>query len=383
MAVDSAGNLYIADTSNNRIRKVDSTGTITTIAGDGVQGYGGDGGPAGAARLSVPKGIELDAAGNLYIADDGNNRVRRIGPAPTNHLPVATDDTYRTNEDSALTMAAPGVLSNDTDADGDPLTAVVANGPAHGTLTLNSNGSCIYTPAANYNGSDTFTYTIDDGHGGTATANVNITVTPVNDPPSFSKGPDPVIVSEDSGAYSAPWATGISAGPADENSQTLTFQITNNTNPGLFSAAPALAPNGTLTFTPASNANGSATITVVLRDSGGMANGGVYSSSSQTFVITVTPVNDPPVARNDVATTRKNTAVTIPVLSNDTDVDGNSLHVVLVSSTTSKGGTLTTTGTTITYKPKNGFTGTDSFNYKVNDGQVNSNVATVTVTVTK
>ena len=78
VAVDDAGNLYIADTSNHRIRKVDSTGTITTFAGTGEGGSGGDGGPAVQSRLANPYGVALDGAGNLYIADSGNNRIRKV-----------------------------------------------------------------------------------------------------------------------------------------------------------------------------------------------------------------------------------------------------------------------------------------------------------------
>src|SRR5271157_2489901 len=77
VAVDSAGNLYIADTYNNRIRKV-SGGTITTVAGSATQGFSGDGGPATSASLSVPYGLAIDSAGNLYIADYGNNRIRKV-----------------------------------------------------------------------------------------------------------------------------------------------------------------------------------------------------------------------------------------------------------------------------------------------------------------
>jgi trimeric autotransporter adhesin len=78
IAVDSAGNLYIADTYNDRVRKITSDGVITTIAGNGTSGFGGDGGKAASAQLSMPSGIAVDSAGNLYIADWGNNRIRKV-----------------------------------------------------------------------------------------------------------------------------------------------------------------------------------------------------------------------------------------------------------------------------------------------------------------
>ena len=83
VAVDGAGNLYIADSSNHRIRKVDATGTITTVAGTGEFGFGGDEGPATAAQLDFPRGVAVDSAGNLYIADAGNNRIRKVDATGT------------------------------------------------------------------------------------------------------------------------------------------------------------------------------------------------------------------------------------------------------------------------------------------------------------
>ena len=88
VATDGAGNLYIADAENHRIRVVDSTGVIRTIAGTGEDGFGGDGGPAVQAQLNVPVGVALDGAGNLYVADSFNHRIRKLAPAGGERAPL-------------------------------------------------------------------------------------------------------------------------------------------------------------------------------------------------------------------------------------------------------------------------------------------------------
>ncbi len=93
IALDAAGNLYIADTNNHRVRKVDALGTITTVAGNGMEGYGSDGGPAREAQLKTPRGVAVDAAGNLYIADTGNHRVRAVDAATQTIDTIAGDGT--------------------------------------------------------------------------------------------------------------------------------------------------------------------------------------------------------------------------------------------------------------------------------------------------
>ena len=135
--------------------------------------------------------------------------------------------------------------------------------------------------------------TANGGQDTSAAQTFAITVTAVNDVPSFTKGPDQTV-NEDAGAQTVNnWATNISAGPADEASQTLTFLVTTDNN-GLFSVLPAVSATGTLTYTPTANANGTATVSVRLQDNGGTANGGQDTSAVQTFVITVTAVNDVP-----------------------------------------------------------------------------------------
>jgi hypothetical protein len=159
-----------------------------------------------------------------------------------------------------------------------------------------ADGTLTYQTAANANGTVTVTVSLSDSGDGTNTSpaeTFTIEVTAVNDAPSFTAG-DNVTVLEDAGAQSlAGWATHISAGAADEGDQTLTFTVSNNKS-SLFAAEPAISPTGELTFTPAADANGSATVTVSLADNAGTANGGSDTSPAQTFTITVTAVNDQP-----------------------------------------------------------------------------------------
>src|SRR4029450_11802923 len=125
-----------------------------------------------------------------YTATDGtassNTAAVTITVTSMNDAPVAANDSYSTAEDTPLTVTAPGVLTNDTDADGDGLSVTALSpltGPSNGSLTLNADGSLSYTPNANFHGTDSFTYTATDGTASSNTAAVTITVTSVNDAP--------------------------------------------------------------------------------------------------------------------------------------------------------------------------------------------------------
>ena len=154
-------------------------------------------------------------------------------------------------------------------------------------------GALTYTPASNENGVTNVTVTAhDDGgtaNGGSDTSApqvFSITLTPVNDAPTFVAGPNQSALSPLGPQTVAGWATGISPGPAHETGQNVLFAATND-NPGLFSAPPAVASNGTLTYTPTLLAIGSANVTVRAVDNGGTANGGIDSSPPQIFTITI------------------------------------------------------------------------------------------------
>src|SRR5439155_2423781 len=119
---------------------------------------------------------------NDGLADSGVATVA-IRVHAVNNAPTAVDDTYTLDEDTTLIVSAPGVLGNDSDSDGDLLSAVLVSGPSHGTLILNAYGSFRYSPTANYNGPDSFTYQASDGATNSGVVTVTLTVNPVNDAP--------------------------------------------------------------------------------------------------------------------------------------------------------------------------------------------------------
>ncbi|HEX8235472.1 MAG TPA: Ig-like domain-containing protein [Abditibacteriaceae bacterium] len=257
-----------------------------------INGYG-----AGAYSSSVAvanNGTFLVAWENFDVYTDESDIHGRLlefaPPVNSNTPPVANNDTDTVLEDSGATTI--NVLTNDTDADSDTLTLLSATGGTQGGVVDGAPGgtTLTYTPPANFFGTDTFTYTVQDGKGGTNTATVTVTVLPVNDAPSFALGANQTV-SEDEGTQTVSgFATNISPGAANESNQRLTFIVTNDNN-ALFAVQPAIDANGTLTYTLAPNKTGIATIMVVLRDNGGMENGGKNTSPAQTFTIMVAKDN--------------------------------------------------------------------------------------------
>ena len=236
------------------------------------------------------------------------------------------------------------------------------------------------TPSSNYNGLDSFTYRANDGALNSTTRTMSLTVTAVNDRPTFTKGANQVV-NEDSGARTVTgWATGASKGPADESGQSLAFSIGGDTSVGLFAVAPAVASNGTLTFTPGANRSGVATITVRLTDNGGT------NFSEQTFTITVNSVNDPPNAANDVGlSVHQNTGPTpLAVLANDSDLPDTGETLTIVAHSAAGHGTVAITGggTGLTYTPAAAYLGSDAFTYTISDGSL-TDTATVLLNVVK
>jgi photosystem II stability/assembly factor-like uncharacterized protein len=185
-----------------------------------------------------------------------------------------------------------------------------------------------------------------------------------------------VTVAEDTATTLAGFATEISAGPASESSQVVSFVVTNN-NTNLFSEAPAISSSGTLTFTPAADAVGTALVTVVAKDDGGTTNGGFNTSAAKTFNITVTAENDAPVAGSQAVAAVEDTAKAITL--GGFDAEGSVLTYTVVRQPTK--GTLSGTAPNLVYTPSTNANGADNFTFKVSDGTLESGVATVTIVV--
>ena len=283
-----------------------------------------------------------------------------------NDAPVAVNDSATTNEDTAVTIT---VLANDTDVDAGDTKAIngVTQG-AHGTVVANGDGTLTYTPAANYNGSDSFTYTMKDAAGAVSnSATVAVTITAVNDAP---------VAVNDSATTNEDTAVTITVLANDTDVDAGDTKAINSITQGAHGTV-VVNGDGTLTYTPAANYNGSDSFTYTMKDAAGAV------SNSATVTVTITAVNDAPVAVNDSATTNEDTLVNIAVLSNDTDVDAGDTKAV-ASVTQGAHGTVTINAdNTVKYTPAANYNGSDSFTYVMQDAAgALSGSATVSVTVT-
>lgn len=311
-----------------------------------------------------------------YQVKDAGNALSNVATVsitinPVNDTPVAIADAATTPEDTPVSIS---VLANDTDVESslDPASLVIVSGPAHGTAVVQPvTGTISYSPAANYTGSDSFTYQVEDATGLLSNiATVNITVTPVNDAPIAN--PDVASTPED---QSVPVAVLANDTDVDNALSTASVIVSTPAN-GTAVFQPA---TGTVLYTPNSNYTGSDSFTYQIKD----ANNAL--SNVATVTVTVTPVNDKPVANADAATTPEETPISIPVLANDTDIEGGLNTTSLTVGTGPAHGSVDIEPTTgiILYTPEKDFTGDDSFTYTVADLQgAVSAPATVTLTVT-
>ena len=271
-----------------------------------------------------------------------------------NEAPDAVDDVLAVLEDGSGSV---GVLANDMDTESDSLTVTSSSDGTHGDVTCTPAGSCSYTPAANFNGSDLFSYSVSDGHGNADTATVRVTVSAVNDVPAcssrfFATAEDTLLTAS------------VSCSDADGDS--LTYAKVAGPSHG----SATLEPDGDFTYAPAAGYSGPDAFT--FRASDGSAQSNVATAS-----ITVTGVNDAPVASDDAATTNEDTQVAVTLAA--TDPDGDALTYSIAAGPSH--GTLAGAGNSRTYTPAANYHGPDSFDFVVSDGNGGSDVATVTITV--
>ncbi|MGZ8833248.1 MAG: Ig-like domain-containing protein, partial [Thermoanaerobaculia bacterium] len=232
--------------------------------------------------------------------------------------PVAINDAYSTAEDTPLTIAAPGVLANDTDPDGNPLTVILVGAPSNGAVTLNPNGSFTYTPNANYNGTDTFTYRANDGTVDSNIATVTITITPVNDPPiaiddSYTTAQDTTLV------IAAP---GVATNDSDPDGDSLT--VTPATTPAHGSVA--VNPDGSFTYTPTAGYSGTDSFTYSITD----GQGGLATAIVQ---LTITPAG----SVQPVLVATKTAALAVDADGNGVISPGDAIQYMIVVRNTGTG----------------------------------------------
>ncbi len=314
--------------------------------------------------------LDGTSVSDIFDPNMGNNNVS--SNVTMNTSPVAVDDTYTAIEDSGANTI--NVLTNDTDPDGDYLTIISVTQGVNGAVAIIDAGKNVtYEPSANWFGSDFFTYTISDGNGGTHAAIVNVTVTNVNDMPVITTAD--VIVTLEDVLYS------VDYNATDIEGDVLNWSL--NTNAGWLSID---NNTGNLSGTPTNADVGTQWVNVTVDD----GNGGIGWSN---FTITVTNVNDVPVAVDDVYSIDEDTPLNGNVLGNDNDPDTTDVFQVIDNDP------LTANGLSITVNPDGIFTyltiaepsyqtlavgesTTDTFNYTIHDGNGGFDNATVTITIT-
>ena len=272
--------------------------------------------------------------------------------------PVAVNDSYTTEEDVAVSG---NVGTNDTEPDGSPLTFTIVSQPVNGTVVLNSDGTFTYTPGANYNGNDSFTYSACDPTPICDNATVTITITPVTDVPVAV---DDLYETDQNTQFGA----NVTVNDAEGDGDALTVTLVDDVTVGSL----VLTADGNFTYLPAADYLGFDSFTYSLCDADGC--------DTATVTIEVQVPNDPPVAENDTYTTNEDVVLNGNVGDNDTDPDGDVIAYTLNQSTTN-GSLIFTVDGTFSYTPNAEFFGTDSFTYTACDPLGECDNATVTITV--
>ncbi|MCB0178821.1 MAG: tandem-95 repeat protein [Anaerolineae bacterium] len=284
---------------------------------------------------------------------DGDKAITANFTEIANSAPVANDDSVTTDEDTPVNITLTA-----SDANNDPLTYAVVNEPTNGTLS-GTPPNLTYTPNSNFNGSDSFTFTANDGEFDSNTATVDITVNAINDAPIAEN--DSFTVQEDGN-------TTLPVLSNDDDIEGDTLNVASVTDPANGSAT----NNGTnVSYAPDADYCGPDSFSYTVND-------GITNGNTATVDITVECADDAPVANDDNVTTGEDTPVNITLTADDADDDP--LSYAVVDEPTN--GALSGTPPNLTYTPNSGYTGPDSFTFQANDGTVNSNIATINIAIT-
>lgn len=324
----------------------------------------------------VHDGSETTSDSFTYRLDDGLGETAdasvTITINPQNDAPVAVADNYTFDEGSTNNVTvADGVLDNDSDGEGDAMTAILVTDVTNGTLTLNADGSFTYIHDGSETLSDSFEYKTNDGTEDGNTVMVTITITPVNDAPvavadtyNFDEGSTNNVTVAD----------GVLDNDTDAEGDALTAILVTDVMNGTL----ALNADGSFTYVHDGSETTSDNFTYKVND-------GTEDGNTVTVTITINPVNEAPIAVSDAYTfdegSTNNVDVVNGVLNNDTDPDGDVFTSILVTDVTNGTLTLNADGS-FTYVHDGSETTTDSFEYKVNDGSVDGNTVAVTITIT-
>jgi len=298
---------------------------------------------------------------HLTVTDSVGQTGTKIQTIAVNRPPVAVNDSRSTTRNTAANV---NVLANDSDPDGDALTVASWTQGGHGSVSKNANGTLRYSPDSGYTGSDSFSYTVSDGRGDSATATVSVTVTVPNDPPEAR---DDGWKTYKNSPTNIPY-TNLLANDYDANGDSLTITGTNAS--GL--AGSLDCSSGTYCrYTPHSWFTGITSFTYTVSDGKG-------ATDSATVRIKVGIANSYPTPQDDILETTRDTNFTFTratLLSNDSDPDGDVLSVTQVVRRPSVGfGTVSCSAAnyTCTYTPPTGYTGLDVLTYTASDGIVST-----------
>ena len=345
------------------------TRTFTVTGGTGATAFSV---AAATGQITVADSAQLDFETtpsftlNITVTDAGALTATAVVTITLTNVnePPAIDTgrgspvTVSMDEDGAPTAFALTLDASDPDADA-TITWSIATPASHGAASVSGTGTAkpiAYTPAANYNGPDSFVVQVADGNGGADTITVEVTIAPINDAP---------VATAQSIATTEDTPKAIILAGTDEEGDTLTYEILTQPTKGVLLGT---APN--LTYVPNPNVNGGDSFTFKVHD-------GIQASGPATISISITPVNDAPVATAQSVTTPEDTAKAISLAG--TDIEGDTLTCTVV--TPPAKGVLSGAAPNLTYTPSSNANGSDAFVFKVNDGNLDSAPVTVSITV--